>query len=440
MVKLYEGNMRKNFLLFSLPLVLTIFMTNTYQIVNTIMSGHLLGEQSISAIGATAPLISFISSICWGYGTGFSIYVAMLIGRDDYKRMVNVIKVNMLLSSSFIILLSALCIVFYNPIFKFLNIEPEIWTDAFIYYVIYVAGLVFFNMNWCGIYISNALGMTKFPLYASILSNFLNIILSYIFVKFFGMGVAGFAIAAVASAFAVAAFYVIAITRFLIKSNIDLKGLYFDKSELKNSFIYAFPSSIQQSVMYLCTAIVSPLTNLCGASAIAGYTVGMRIYDIESGIYQNSNKTISTGIAQCVGAGRYDLFKKVLKTGATQTFIILAIFLTPVIVCGDLIAKLFLDLPESIKYAAIFLKYCLPFVVFNVFNNLYHAVFRSSGAGRYLVISTIVYALARVVFSYILFDKFKMNGIYAAIVLSWVVEAIFGTIIYFSGKWKSVDF
>ena len=87
MIKLYEGNMRKNFLIFSLPLILTIFMTNTYQIVNTIMSGHLLGEQSISAIGATAPLISFISSICWGYGTGFSIYVAMLIGRDDYKRI-----------------------------------------------------------------------------------------------------------------------------------------------------------------------------------------------------------------------------------------------------------------------------------------------------------------------------------------------------------------
>ena len=361
----------------------------------------------------------------------------MLIGRDDYKKMVNVIKLNMILSSLVIILLSALCIIFYNPIFDFLNIESEIRTDAFIYYAIYIAGLVFFNMNWCGIYISNALGMTKFPLYASMLSNILNILLSYMLVKFFDMGVAGFAVAAVASAFAVAVFYVFAIARFLIKSNIDLKGMYYDKSELKNSLIYAFPSSLQQSIMYLCTALVSPLTNLCGASAIAGYTVGMRIYDIEAGIYQNSNKTISTGIAQCVGAGRYDLFKKVIKTGTTQTFIILAIFLIPVIIFGDFISDLFLDLPESIKYASIFLKYCLPFVIFNVFNNLYHAVFRSSGAGRYLVISTFVYALARAGFSYLLYDKFRMNGIYAAIVLSWIIEAIFGSVIYFSGKWKS---
>lgn len=440
MEKLYDGNMRKKFFLFSLPLILTIFLTNTYQIVNTMMSSHLIGEQSISAIGSTAPLISFISSICWGYGTGFSVYVAMLIGKGDYDKMANVIKVNMLLSSAVIILLSILCIGFHKIIFDFLKIEDAIRKDAFNYYAIYIAGLVFLHLNWCGVYISNALGMTKLPLFASIISNVLNISLSYILVKYFKMGVSGFAVATIASAFLVAIFYFIAISKTILEIGVNLKGIYFDKNEIKNSLIYAFPSALQQSIMYLCTAIVSPLTNLCGASAIAGYTVGMRIYDIEAGIYQNSNKTISTFVAQCMGAKKYDIIKKGIRTGMTQTYIILAIFLTPVVLCGDIISDLFLDLPESINYASVFLKFCLPFVVFNTFNNLYHAVFRSSGAGRYLVISTFVYAVSRVFFSYILFPKYQMYGIYAGIVLSWVVEAIFGTIIYFSGKWKSVDF
>ena len=80
-----------------------------------------------------------------------------------------------------------------------------------------------------------------------------------------------------------------------------------------------------------------------------------------------------------------------------------------------------------------------PFIVFNVFNNLFHAIFRSTGAGRYLVTSTVIYALARFGFSYLLFERFSMYGVYAAVVLSWITEAIYGSVIYFSGKWKTPE-
>ena len=82
----------------------------------------------------------------------------------------------------------------------------------------------------------------------------------------------------------------------------------------------------------------------------------------------------------------------------------------------------------------------MPFVLFNVINNMIHAIFRSTGAGQYLVISTVIYSLARFGFSYLLYGKYKMYGIYAAIVLSWVTEALFGLIIYFSGIWKDKEY
>ena len=79
-------------------------------------------------------------------------------------------------------------------------------------------------------------------------------------------------------------------------------------------------------------------------------------------------------------------------------------------------------------------------MVFNVINNLAHAVFRSAGAGKFLVASTLVYSVSRFVYSYILYPKFEMYGIFIAVVLSWITEAVLCIYIYTSGRWKNDEY
>lgn len=440
MKKLYEGNIRKNFIVFSIPLIITALFSQMYSIINTIMAGKLIGDVAISAIGSTAPLISFISSIFWGYGTGFAVYVSVLFGKSDYKKMANVIKINMLLSSAFTVLISVLCIVFHNGIFDFLNIEEAIRDKAFAYFSVYISGLVLLNLNWCGVYISNAVGRTKNPLIASIISNVLNISLNYLFLKVFGMGVEGTALSTIISSLCVGTFYIAMVCNIFKELKVKIRGLYLDIREIRMSLSYAIPNMLQQSIMYLCTFLVSPFTNLCGAEAIAGYTIGMRIYDLVANVYQNSTKVVATYTAQCVGAKKYNVIVKGIKSGMLQTSLFLIAVLVPMVLFADEIANIFLDKSEGIHYAGVFLRFCLPLVIFNVINNMAHAIFRGAGAGKYLVVSSFIYAVSRVAYSYIFFDRFELYGIYLAIVLSWVTEAIFGVIVYVSGKWKSEEY
>ncbi len=436
MKKLYEGNIRNNFLMFALPLVLTAIFSQAYNIINTIMAGKLIGDDAISAIGSTAPFISMISSVFWGYGGGLSVYVAMLFGKKDYRRMINVIKVNLLISSLIVILISVLCIIFHSAIFSFLNIEKQLWDAAYAYFKIYMSGLVFLHLNWCYLPIANAMGKSVFPFIASIISNLLNIFGNYVFIRYCGMKAEGTAYATALSAFVVSLFYLLIFLRTFKKEKIDVKGLYFSKEELSDSWNYSFPTMLQQSVMYMCTAFVSPLTNQCGAAAIAGYTIGMRLYDLNAAVYQNSNKTVGNFIAQCMGAKKYSLIREGIKTSLIQTPLFLLPFLLFTIFGADFISDIFLDETNSIHYSSVFMKYCMPFVIFNVINNLLHAIFRSVGSGKILVVSTVVYSVSRFIYSYILYAMFEMYGIYIAIVLSWITEAIFGLVIYFSGKWK----
>ena len=437
MKKLFEGNIRKNFFIYAFPLILTALLSQSYNFINTYMAGHFLGDTGISSVGSVTPFSTLISSLCWGYVTGFSIYVATLYGRNEYKSMINVIKTNILITSLVIVCFSISCILFKEPIFNYLNIEHELKKDASIYFIIIMAGLVINHQVWIGVYVANAIGITMFPFVASFITSFLNILGNYILIKYFNLGVAGIALSTLISNFITAIFYYIVLGKAFLKMGCVLSGIYFDRKEISTSFKFGFPTMLQQSVMYICTMVTSPLTNSCGSNAIAGYTVGMRLYDLNAAVYQNSNKTVSNYIAQCIGGEKYHLLKKGIKTGIIQTGLFLLPFLAITVFGAEFFGDLFLDNEEGISYASSFMKFCMPFVVFNVINNLMHAIFRSMGAGKILVCSTVVYSLTRIIFSYLLFGRYKMYGIFAAIVLSWIIESIYGLGMYFFGNWKN---
>jgi len=77
----------------------------------------------------------------------------------------------------------------------------------------------------------------------------------------------------------------------------------------------------------------------------------------------------------------------------------------------------------------------LPFILFNLVNNLFHGFYRGIGFMKLLVILTAIGGVSRVIFTYIL-ARYGMHGIYGGWALSWVTEAIIAAITYFMGTWK----
>ena len=63
MKDLSEGNIYKNFILFAIPLVGAGLFSQFYSVFDTVIAGKFLGENGLAAIGATAPFITFVSSM-----------------------------------------------------------------------------------------------------------------------------------------------------------------------------------------------------------------------------------------------------------------------------------------------------------------------------------------------------------------------------------------
>lgn len=445
--KLYEGNIHKKYLLFAIPLILSGLLSQSYSVINSMMISKFIGSEAFAATAVTAQLISFINSIFIGYLTGIGIYVSVLWGKGDHQKMLNVIKVNFLFTSLLAITITLLCNIFCDQFFKVLNVNDEVYADAAAYFKTYVWGYIFMQFNWGFIYISNGMGMTKFPLISSVISGILNICLNYLFLGVMDKGIGYSAVATQIATGMVAIFYIIIYIRLFKSMGVSFKGMKLGKEELKKSLSYSTPSMFQQMTMYSCAALVSPLTNMCATAAISGYSIANKAQTLTMTVYQNSSKANTNFIAQTMGAKRIDKLKEGMKIGFAQCLSFSGITLLLFIVFAKEFTGLFLDPvedAESFRVSVNIIRTLLPFIFLNVFNNLFHGIFRAVGSGTLMFISTLVYAISFVIYAYIIFyalpTDLRIYAVYLALNAAYLTEVTFAAIIFLTGKWKTPEY
>ena len=99
---------------------------------------------------------------------------------------------------------------------------------------------------------------------------------------------------------------------------------------------------------------------------------------------------------------------------------------------------------ESFKTSVNIIRFLLPFMFFNVFNNLFHGIFRAVGSGTLMFISTLVYAVSFVAYAYLLFNvlpsEYKIYGVHLGLGAAYITEFVFTLIIFVTGKWKSPEY
>jgi len=445
--KLYEGNMRKKYLLFAIPLILSALLSQSYNFINSMMIGKFIGSAAFAATAVTADLIEFVNSIFFGYLTGVGIYVSVLFGKNEYEKMLNVIKVNFLISGVFAVIISFVCNVFCEQIFDVLNVNDEIYKDAQIYFKTYALGYMVFQFNWGFTYIANGMGLTKIPLLISVITGVINVGLNYLFLSVLDKGIGYSALSTVISSGFTTIVYVYIYVKLFKNMGVDLGGIKINKEVLKGSADYGTPSMLQQMAMYACAALVSPLTNTCATAALSGYAVANKARSLILVIYQNSSKANTTFIAQAMGAGEIKKIKKGIKIGITQGLVFFIASLSLFMIFAKQFTALFLDPvedAESFLVSINTIRFLFPLIIFNVFNNLFHGIFRAVGSGTLMVISTLIYAISYVVYAFILFAllpyELRIYAVHLALSGAYITELIYATIVFVTGKWKSKEY
>lgn len=439
MKDLTKGNIYKTFILFAIPLVLAGILSQGYSLIDTVIAGKFLGADGLAAIGATSAFISFSSSIFWGYAAGSSIHTAALFGAKKYKEIKSAVYHNLISLVVAAIAFGIIVVLCDDFILRLLCVDEAIYSDAKLYLDIYIIGFFLMLLSNNCVHIMNAFGLSSYPFFMSLLSAVLNIGGNIFSVAVLKLGVAGIAFSTLFSALAVDICYMFKIRKCFLEMGVLKDKVSFNPGLLKKISIYGMPVAMQQLIMYVAGLMISPMVNGIGSEASAAYTVVMQIYNINASVYQNSAKTLSNYTAQCVGAGKTNQLKKGVRVGLLQGIVFLSL---PLLICciwAKPVCALFFPegyTGEGLDYAILYARVYLPFIVFNLVNNLFHAFYRGTASMKLLLLLTGAGAASRIVFSMLFVQWYGMQGVYIGWVLSWITESILAGISYFSDRWK----
>ncbi len=308
-----SGNPIRLILSFALPLFIGNVFQQFYNMADTMVVGHCLGDTAIAAIGATSSLYSLLINFANGLNNGYSIVVTQRFGARDTKRLKQAIAGMMMLDLGITLVLTVAALFFLTPIMVFLNIPQAIFQLSYSYIRVICCGIVAtigYNMFAS---ILRSLGNSQTPLYFLIFSSLLNIGLDLLFVAVLRWGVAG-AAAATVIAQAVSAIlcgiYVFRNYRDLLPGRADFRV---SGEMLGNLFSTGIAMALMNCLVDCGSVIFSRANNLLGQSAITAYTAGRKIMMICISPLGNMAHAGSIFTGQNYGAKRYDRIREGLK-------------------------------------------------------------------------------------------------------------------------------
>ena len=197
MKDLTKGRPSTLILAFALPIFLANLLQLTYSLVDTRIVGSFLGEDTLAAVGATTTLSNLMIGFLMGLSNGFAIITAQKFGAKDEQGVKKSFAMSLKLGCVIAVVITVLCLVFLQPILRFLNVSKALRPIATSYIFIIIAGLLAtFLYDACAAAL-RALGDTVTPLVILLISVCLNIAGDLFFVVVVKAGVRGAAIATV---------------------------------------------------------------------------------------------------------------------------------------------------------------------------------------------------------------------------------------------------
>lgn len=437
---LTQGRPEFVLLKFSLPMFVSVFFQQLYNIADSIVVGNFAasGEDSMAAVGASYPITLVFMAIAVGCNIGCSVIISQLFGAKEYKRMKTAVSTTLITSVIISIILIVAGTIFTMPIMRLIQTPENVFADASLYLQIYIGGFIFqFLYNiFTGIF--QALGDSRTPLYFLIGSSLGNISLDLLFVAVFHWDVAGVAWATfIAQGIACILAGVTLYTR-MKKIKTEGKISKFSGQLLKKITIVSIPSILQQSFISVGYILIQGIVNKYGSSVVAGYSAAIKLNNFATGCLLALSNAMSSFTAQNIGAGRRDRVKKGFIAGLVLGVFGTLPFAATYFFAGDVMINLFISdvSAEAIETGALFLKIVAPFQFIIMIKIIIDGVFRGSGAMFWFMFSTFTDLLLRVGLAFILPIWFDSTGLWWSWPIGWIAATIVSVVIFSSGKWK----
>lgn len=432
MKDLTVGRPMKVIWFFAVPMILGQVFQQLYSFTDSAIVGNFVSPQALAAVGATSvisdTMIGFINS-----GTmGLAIPVAKYYGAKDYSGMRKCICASAIITLITSICITALGLVFLRPLLRLLDTPSNIMDMSEDYAFIIIAGIIFCSLyNLCA-NILRAVGDSKTPLIFLGIAVVLNIVLDLWFIRSFGMGVKG---AAIATDIAQAVSGILCLTYILVKAKhlLPQKGEYrVDKADLSDLIQSALAMGFMSCIVNIGTVILQKSINGLGTDIVTAHTAARKVFSILSFMLYIVGNALTTFVSQNMGAGKYERVSK----GIRSAIYINMILTTIIVIFGWLCGPSLIRLVAGTSSAAIIdpaVRYIrISVTCFYVLGPLFVLRCAMQGMGRKIVpvLSSSIEMVGKIVAVIILAPRLGYLGVTITEPITWACCTLMLTVIY----------
>jgi putative MATE family efflux protein len=437
---LTQGNVAKLLLFFAFPTLLSNVFQQFYNLADTAIAGHILGDNALVAIGASSTVNSLVLSFAWGLNGGFGIIIAQCFGAKDFKKLKKSVAISLSINVLFSLIVCIFGIFMSRPMLQALNTPAARLNEANSYISVILVFIIVPMLYNLEAVILRSLGDSKTPLYFLIFSSVLNIILDYVLIKFTQMGVKGAAVATVlAQLLSVILCFVVILKNFKI-IRLKKNDFHFSASLFKNMMSAGMAMAVMNSIFSIGSIIMQGSINALGEDVIAAHLGSRKVAEMFMQPLVTIGTACSTFVGQNYGALKIGRIKASIKYSTIYsliwsvfTFFILWFF-------GGQIARLVTGSASQVVFdnTQMYLRINAPF--YFVLGLLFTLRFSIQSVDRKMppIISSSMELASKIAAAYLFIPLWGYLGACIAEPLSWTLGAIY-LLFVFKNEFKRLD-
>lgn len=351
-----NGSLLKAMLVFVGPYMLGILLQNLYGAVDLLVVGQFAETKDVSAVTIGSQLMSLVTQLIIGFATGITVLIGHYYGAKDKKSMTKITGTSVVFFSILGILLTAIYIIFNNPIISVMHTPQAAVGATRNYLIVCSIGIIFivgFNV------LSNimiGLGDSKTPFIFIMIACIINVVLDIVLVKYFHLGALG---AGIATTIAQMGSFIFSII-FLRKKGL---GYPFKKNDIKvhNEYLMRVfkiggPVAVQNMAVSISFLFITSIINKMGLVASASVGVVEKLIIFMFVPVTSIGVAVSTGASQNLGANQGKRAYKCMWYGIIISLMISSVLLVVSQLEGEFLAHIFTSDMEVVKLGNKYLK------------------------------------------------------------------------------------
>lgn len=417
---------------FTLPTIVMMVFMSMYTMVDGVFVSNFIGENALSAVNMVYPLVSVVVAIAIMLATGGSAVIARKMGankKDEAKQNFTLIVIFGIIVGFILMLIG---VIFIEPIIKLLGATAALHDYCRDYLMIMMLFAPFAILQMLFQYFFVTAGKPNLGLIATIAGGVVNVVLDYLFIGPFNMGIAG---AAISTGIGYSIPAIFGLLYFAFSKN---GTLHFVKPKFDGKMLLESSSNgASEMVTNLSTAVTTLLFNLImikylGEDGVAAITIVLYAQFLLTAIYIGFSSGVAPIISYNYGESNVTELKKIFKTSMIFITIsaicvfVLSIILSPVIV------RIFVKPSSSVfalaTHGFLLFSFSYLFTGYNIFSSAMFTAFSNGKVSAIIsFLRTFVFIIAGVLLLPMLIGA---NGIWLAVPIAEVLTVIV-SVLYF---------